>query len=98
MATTKNYYDLLGVSEKASAEEIKKAYRKLAVKYHPDKNPNNVKEAESRFKEISEAYFVLSDEKKRAQYDQMRKYGGGSGNFAGSQGFNYEDLFNQYSR
>ena len=96
MAATKNYYETLGVTEKAAADEIKKAYRKLAVKYHPDKNPNNAKEAEAKFKEVSEAYYVLSDDKRRAQYDQMRKFGGaGTGNFAGSQGFNFEDLFQQ---
>lgn len=92
----KDYYQVLGVQEKASPEEIKKVYRKLAVKYHPDKNPGN-KEAEARFKGISEAYYVLSDPKRRAQYDQMRKFGGGfSGNFAGSQGFDFEELLKQF--
>ncbi len=71
----KDYYQILGVSENASGDEIKKAYRKLAKKYHPDANKGS-KEAEQKFKEVSEAYHVLSDEKKRAQYDQMRKYGG----------------------
>ena len=94
----KDYYKILGVSEKATPEEIKKAYRKLAVKYHPDKNPSNVKEAETKFKEISEAYYVLSDEKRRGQYDQMRRFGGGVGtNFAGAQGFDFEDLLRQFS-
>ncbi len=93
----KNYYDILGVSENASEAEIKKIYRKLAVKYHPDKNPQNPKESETKFKEISEAYFVLSDPKKRAQYDQMRKYGGHQGNFAGAQGFDFEDLLRQFT-
>ena len=65
----KDYYELLGVSRSASADEIKKAYRKLAVKYHPDKNPGD-KEAEEKFKEISEAYEVLKDDKKKAMYDQ----------------------------
>ena len=98
MASQKDYYKVLGVLESAPADEIKKIYRKLAVKYHPDKNPDNPKQAETKFKEISEAYYVLSDEKRRAQYDQMRKYGGGqSGNFAGAQGFNFEDLLRQYS-
>ncbi len=100
MAPQKDYYKALGVSESASAEEIKKIYRKLAVKYHPDKNPDNPKQAETRFKEISEAYYVLSDEKRRAQYDQMRKLGaagGYQGNFAGAQGFNFEDLLRQFS-
>ncbi len=94
----KDYYQVLGVGETASADEIKKVYRKLAVKYHPDKNPDNPKQAEAKFKEISEAYYVLSDEKRRAQYDQMRKFGGGGqANFAGAQGFNFEDLLRQFS-
>jgi curved DNA-binding protein len=66
----KDYYKILGISKNASAEDIKKAYRKLAVKYHPDKNPDN-KEAETRFKEISEAYEVLRDPEKRKKYDQL---------------------------
>ena len=98
MASQKDYYKALGVPESISAAELKKVYRKLAVKYHPDKNPNNAKQSEAKFKEISEAYYVLSDEKRRAQYDQMRKLGGGDpGNFAGAQGFNFEDLLRQYS-
>ncbi len=98
MASQKDYYKALGVTESASPEELKKVYRKLAVQYHPDKNPKDPKGAEAKFKEISEAYYVLSDSKRRAQYDQMRKYGGGqSSNFAGAQGFNFEDLLRQYS-
>ncbi len=95
----KDYYQALGVGETATADEIKKVYRKLAVKYHPDKNPDSPKQAEAKFKEISEAYYVLSDEKRRAQYDQMRKFGGGGqqGNFAGAQGFDFEDLLKQFS-
>jgi molecular chaperone DnaJ len=73
-ATTKDYYQILGIPEKASADDIKKAYRKLAKQYHPDANRNDPNAAE-RFKEVGEAYAVLSDEKKRAQYDQMRKLG-----------------------
>lgn len=81
----KEYYEVLGVKKGASAEDIKKAYRKLAVKYHPDKNPGN-KEAEERFKEINEAYAVLSDPKKKEQYDQF-----GSAGF--HQRFSQEDIF-----
>src|SRR4028119_2365170 len=79
---TKDFYRVLGVAENAAADEIKKAYRKLAKQYHPDANPNDASAAE-RFKEISEAYSVLSDEDKRKQYDQMRKLGafGGLGGF-----------------
>ncbi len=85
MATqTKDFYRILGIAENASADEIKKAYRKLAKKYHPDANPNDTAAAD-RFKEISEAYAVLSDEEKRKQYDQMRKFGafGGVGGMGG---------------
>ena len=66
----KDYYKILGVSRNASAEEIKGAYRKLAMQYHPDRNPGD-KQAEERFKEMNEAYQVLSDPQKRARYDQL---------------------------
>ena len=84
MAEKRDYYEVLGVSKNASDDEIKKAYRKLAVKYHPDKNPGD-KEAEAKFKEISEAHEVLSDKQKRARYDQFGHAGvGGAGGFGGN--------------
>jgi curved DNA-binding protein len=82
---TKDYYQILGVNKSAGDEEIKRAYRKLAMKYHPDKNPNK-KEAEERFKEINEAYAVLSDKEKRKQYDTY-----GAEGFR--QRFTQEDIF-----
>src|SRR6202022_1443732 len=70
MATKRDYYEVLGIARGASAEEIKKVYRRLAVKYHPDKNPGD-SGAEEKFKELGEAYEVLMDENKRAAYDQF---------------------------
>ena len=83
-----DYYKILGVDKKASADDIKKAYRKLALKYHPDKNPGN-KEAEEKFKRMSEAYAVLSDPEKREQYDNF-----GSDNF--KQHYSQEDIFRNF--
>src|SRR6202171_1584692 len=82
MAQSKDFYNVLGVTSSASQDEIKKAYRKLAKKYHPDANASDAKAAE-RFKEISEANNVLSDPEKRKQYDEMRRYGA----FDGASGF-----------
>ena len=90
MAGKRDYYEILGVGKNASDDEIKKAYRKLAVKYHPDKNPGD-KEAEAKFKEINEAHDVLSDKQKRARYDQFGHagVGGAGGNpFGGGAGGN----------
>ena len=97
----KNYYDILGVSESASQDEIKRAFRSLAKKYHPDRNPGD-KTAEAKFKEISEANETLSDPKKRSEYDMMLKYGAftgagagrGAGGFCGAD-FDFSDFFRQ---
>ena len=95
MAEKRDYYEVLGVDKNASAEEIKKAYRKKAIQYHPDKNPGD-KEAEEKFKEAAEAYDVLSDPQKKARYDQFGHAGmGGAGGFSGG-GFSMEDIFSQF--
>lgn len=95
MAEKRDYYEVLGVSKTASADEIKKAYRKKAVQYHPDKNPGD-KEAEERFKEAAEAYDVLSDTQKRQRYDQFGHAGmGGAGGFGGA-GMSMDDIFSQF--
>lgn len=93
----RDYYEILGVSRDASTAEIKKAYRKLAVKYHPDKNPDNA-EAEEKFKEATNAYEVLSDAKKRQSYDQFGHSGPNNQGFGnGFQGYgNMEDIFSQF--
>ena len=90
-----DYYDILGISKGAAATEIKKAYRKMALKYHPDKNPDD-KSAEEKFKLAAEAYEVLSDPNKKAKYDQFghQAFEGGSGGFGG--GMNMDDIFSQF--
>ncbi len=98
MSTKRDYYEVLGVGKSADEKEIKKAYRKLAMQYHPDRNPDN-KEAEEKFKEINEAYEVLSDETKRRNYDQFGHEGvngqgfGGQGFGGGFSGGGFEDIF-----
>ena len=95
----RDYYEELGVAKTATPEELKKAYRKLAIKYHPDKNPGD-KEAEEKFKEAAEAYDVLSDPEKRQKYDQfghnMGPQGFPGGGFGGGHGFTMEDIFSQF--
>ena len=105
--TKKDYYDVLGVNKDADKRDIKKAYRKLALKYHPDKNPS--KDAEEKFKEISEAYAVLSDDEKRQMYDQYGHAGidqqyssedifrnADFGDIFRGMGFDFQDIFNQF--
>ena len=101
MAEKRDYYEVLGVERNADAENIKKAYRKAAIKFHPDKNPGD-KEAEEKFKEAAEAYDVLSNDDKRARYDRFGHAGmggaaggGGFGGFSGG-GFSMEDIFEQF--
>lgn len=93
----RDFYEILGVSKSASADEIKKAYRKVAMQYHPDRNPGD-KAAEEKFKEAAEAYEVLSDQEKRAQYDRFGHAGvSGAGRGAyGGGGMNMDDIFSQF--
>ena len=99
----RDYYDVLGINKNANSEEIKSAYRKLAIKYHPDKNPGN-KSAEDKFKEASEAYGILSDKSKKENYDNFGhaafqnsgSQGGGFGGFGGFNGSDFSDIFEDF--
>lgn len=99
MADKRDYYEVLGLSKGASDDEIKKAFRKLAMKYHPDKNPGD-KEAEEKFKEINEAYAVLSDPEQKSKYDRFGHAGVDPNSFAGGGGFGgfggFEDIFDMF--
>ena len=99
MASNKDYYEILGVDRSASADEIKRAYKKVAIKYHPDRNPGD-KEAEEKFKLAAEAYDVLRDPDKRARYDQFGAEGvNGAGGFGGGgfEGMDLNDIFSRFS-
>src|SRR3954468_20757836 len=94
----RDFYEILGVGKTASAEEIKKAYRKVAMQFHPDRNPGD-KVAEEKFKEAAEAYEILSDADKRAQYDRFGHQAfspGRGGGYGGGAGMNMDDIFSQF--
>lgn len=91
----KNYYEILGVSKNATEDEIKKAYKRMAIKYHPDRNPDD-KVAEEKFKQAAEAYDVLHDPKKRQVYDQYGEEGLKGGGFSGGQSMNMDDIFSMF--
>lgn len=96
MAEKRDYYEVLGVSKNATDAEIKSAYKKMAIKYHPDRNPGD-KEAEEKFKEAAEAYDVLRDPQKRQKYDQFGFAGlGGQGGFGGGASMNMDDIFSMF--
>ncbi len=97
MSTKRDYYEILGVSKSANADEIKKAYRKVAMQFHPDRNPGD-KSAEEKFKEAAEAYEILSDADKKAQYDRFGHAGmaGNGRGFGGGSNMNMDDIFSQF--
>src|SRR5438105_14646295 len=92
----RDYYDVLGVAKTATPDEIKSAFRTLAKKWHPDRNPDNKTESEEKFKEIAEAYAVLSDEEKRQRYDQFGHAGLSGAGAQDFHGVSVEDILNQF--
>ncbi len=92
-----DYYSVLGVGDGAAQEDIKKAYRKLALKFHPDKNPGD-KKAEEKFKSVSEAYYTLGDPKRRKEYDNLRRLGAKAEDFSSAQGFDFSEFSKHFSR
>lgn len=92
----KDYYEILGISRDSSPDEIKKAYRRLAIKYHPDKNKENKKEAEEKFKEAAEAYNILSNPEKKQRYDKFGHYGFQGSSNHGYEGMNMEEIFTNF--
>jgi molecular chaperone DnaJ len=97
MSSKRDFYEILGVSKSSTADEIKKAYRKVAMQFHPDRNPGD-HAAEEKFKEAAEAYEILSNQDKRAQYDRFghNAFGPGRGGFSGGQSMNMDDIFSQF--
>src|SRR5579885_2198314 len=96
MSSKRDYYEVLGVARTATEEEIRKAYRKLAFQYHPDRNPSA--DADAKFKEINEAYEVLSDTQRRREYDQFGHQGAAAGaaGFGGFPGFGFDEIFETF--
>jgi len=94
--SNQNYYEILGVKEDSTNEEIRKAYRKLAVKWHPDKNNENKAEAEEKFKNVNHAYSILSDEEKKKEYDNRRRYGDQVPFSFGKDAYDPFDIFNKF--
>ena len=94
----KDYYQVLNIARDAGAEDIKKAFRRLALQYHPDRNPENVQEAGEKFKEINEAYEVLGDERKKSRYDRLSVYSRGTIHAEDIEGMSAESILEMFRR